>query len=53
MIDNKVNEKVVDFYDKFYNWVITKGPSILLAIVIIFVGFWLIRVFKRWMQGKM
>lgn len=42
-----------NFYDKFYNWVIDKGPSFLLSIVILFAGLWLIRVFSRWMQRRL
>ncbi|MES2457125.1 MAG: mechanosensitive ion channel family protein [Bacteroidota bacterium] len=39
--------------DKFYAWVIEKGPSILLGIAVLFVGFWLIRVFSHWMEKRL
>jgi small conductance mechanosensitive channel len=35
-------------YDRFNNWLLVFGPRILLAIVIVFVGAWLIRIVKRW-----
>jgi len=40
-------------YDKAYNWVITSGPKIILALIILFVGFWLIRIFSRIMRKSM
>lgn len=40
------------FYDKAYDWVIERGPSVLLGIAILFVGFWLIRVLSRWLERK-
>lgn len=45
--------QTANFYDKFYDWVILKGPNILLAIAVIAMGFWLIRVFSRWMQSRL
>jgi small conductance mechanosensitive channel len=39
--------------DKFYNWILEKGPSILLGLLVLFVGFWLIRVFSRWMEARL
>ncbi|HUQ66948.1 MAG TPA: mechanosensitive ion channel family protein [Flavitalea sp.] len=41
MDDNKI-------YDKIYNWLITSGPRILLAIIILLAGIWFIRIMKRW-----
>lgn len=34
-------------YDKLLNWVIYTGPKVLAAIVILVLGFWLIRLFKK------
>ena len=39
--------------DKFYAWVIEKGPAILMGIAVLFFGFWLIRVFSRWMEHRL
>jgi len=39
------------FYDKAFNWIIDKGPNILIGIAILFIGLWLIKVFSRWMQS--
>jgi small conductance mechanosensitive channel len=38
------------FYDKAYTWILTVGPKILIGLIIVFVGLWLIRVIKRWMN---
>ncbi len=49
----QVVQKVEGFYDKFYDWLLLKGPLILLGITVLLVGLWLIRVFARWMQNRM
>ncbi|MEI9946019.1 MAG: mechanosensitive ion channel family protein [Chitinophagaceae bacterium] len=41
------------FYDKAYNWLISYGPRILLAIAFLFIGFWLIRVFNRFLKKRL
>jgi small conductance mechanosensitive channel len=41
------------FYDKFFDWVIEKGPLVLLGIVLLFIGLWLIKMFSRWMTRRM
>jgi small conductance mechanosensitive channel len=38
------------FYDSVYNWLIEYGPRILLAILILILGFWLIRVLNGWVK---
>ncbi|WP_342327920.1 mechanosensitive ion channel family protein [Pedobacter sp. FW305-3-2-15-E-R2A2] len=48
-----MNQKVENFYDKFYDWLLVKGPVILLGMVVLLVGLWLIGVFSRWMQNRM
>jgi len=35
------------FYDKAYNWLLTFGPRLLLAIAIFIIGLWLIRMLSR------
>ena len=35
------------FYDKALNWLITFGPRILLAVVMLVIGFWLIAKFRK------
>ncbi|MET0391962.1 MAG: mechanosensitive ion channel domain-containing protein [Chitinophagaceae bacterium] len=41
------------FYDKAYNWVVTMGPRILVAIAVLIIGFWLIRMLNRLMKRRM
>ena len=50
---NEISKRTENFYDKFFDWVIEKGPLVLLGIVLLFVGLWLIKVFARWMTGRM
>lgn len=35
------------FYDKAYNWLMTFGPNIIIATLMAFIGFWLIRIFIK------
>ncbi len=35
------------FYEKFYNWLVTYGPNIVIAVLLAVIGFWLIKVFLR------
>lgn len=46
-------DHTLQFYDKAFNWIIEKGPNILIGIVILVVGFWLIRVFSRWITNSL
>lgn len=49
----EINQKAEHFYDKFYDWLLLKGPLVLLGIAVLLVGLWLIRLFSRWMQNRM
>jgi small conductance mechanosensitive channel len=40
-------------YDKVYSWILTVGPRLIIAIIVVIVGFWLIRVLKRLMNNHM
>jgi len=35
-------------YDKIYTWLVTFGPRILLAVVVLIAGIWLLRLTKKW-----
>ncbi len=41
------------FYDQAFHWVITVGPKIIIAIIVLLVGQWLLRIFNRWFKGMM
>ncbi|SDF76047.1 small conductance mechanosensitive channel [Pedobacter terrae] len=41
------------FYDKAYDWIIDKGPSLILGIILLILGLWLIKLLGKWMQGGM
>jgi small conductance mechanosensitive channel len=41
------------FYDKAYSWILTVGPKILIGIILLLLGFWLIRIFRGWMMRHM
>lgn len=55
MIDTVPAKKVapvdhtLQFYDKAFDWIIERGPNILVGIAILMVGMWLIKVFSRWL----
>jgi len=46
-----------DTLDKLYgraiNWIIAKGPEVLLGIAILILGLWLIKLFGRWLKNGM
>jgi len=43
-----INERHVEkLYDKAYDWLLAIGPRIVAAIIILFLGIWLIRLAKR------
>jgi len=39
-----------NFYDRAYNWVLTTGPRLIMAVALLLIGLWLIRVFIGWMR---
>ncbi len=41
------------FYDKVYNWILTVGPRMLIAVVVLFIGIWVIRFLKRTLNRHM
>lgn len=53
MKEIKVTDKTESLYDKFYDWVIEKGPSVLLGIAVLIIGWWLIRVLSGWMEKRL
>ncbi|WP_131537237.1 mechanosensitive ion channel family protein [Pedobacter nototheniae] len=44
---------VSHFYDKAYDWIIDRGPSILLGLGLLIVGFWVIKLIGKWLQSGM
>jgi small conductance mechanosensitive channel len=41
------------FYQQVYAWLLSYIPRIVLGFVILFLGFWFIRLVKRWLNGHM
>jgi small conductance mechanosensitive channel len=41
------------FYDQAFHWLITFGPRIIIAIFVLFIGQWLLRIFNRWIKRLM
>jgi len=37
-------------YDQAYHWVLTYGPKIIVAIIVLLIGIWLIRLLNRWIK---
>lgn len=40
------------FYDKAYDWLIERGPAVLLGIVLLLAGLWLINWFNGWLRRR-
>ncbi|MEO8403452.1 MAG: mechanosensitive ion channel domain-containing protein [Chitinophagaceae bacterium] len=40
------------FYNKAYDWILSYGPRILAAILVLFIGMWLIRMLNRFLKSK-
>ncbi len=38
------------FYNKAYDWIISYGPRIGLAVLVFLLGLWFIRVFNKWLK---
>lgn len=46
----KIDASNIDhFYDKAYDWIIDKGPSVILGIALLILGLWLIKLLGKWM----
>ncbi|RXF67166.1 mechanosensitive ion channel family protein [Arcticibacter tournemirensis] len=41
------------FYDKAYDWILRNGPGLILAIIILLVGLWVIRLVKKGLARSM
>ena len=41
------------FYDEAFHWLITYGPKIIIAIIVLVAGQWLMRIFNRWLKKWM
>src|SRR5947209_21463 len=38
------------FYATAYAWLLAEGPKILAGLIIFFIGLWLIKILKRWLN---
>ncbi|TDO20635.1 mechanosensitive ion channel family protein [Pedobacter duraquae] len=48
----KLNSAQVDkFYDKVYNWLIIAVPNIIVAILILAIGLWVIKLVSKWLHS--
>jgi small conductance mechanosensitive channel len=45
-----MKERVGTFYDTVYQWLITWGPKIVIALLLFIIGQWLIRLLRRWLN---
>lgn len=39
-----------EFYKKASDWLIVNVPKIIIALMILFIGFWVIRIFSKWLK---
>ncbi len=42
-----------EIYQEAINWLITRGPRILIGLIILTIGFWLIKIFKKWLNNSL
>ncbi|RZL15662.1 MAG: mechanosensitive ion channel, partial [Pedobacter sp.] len=45
--------KINDFYEKIYDWIIIKAPSVIIGIVVLVLGLYLIKWLGKWLQNGM
>lgn len=45
--------KLSTFYDKIYDWVLIKGPSVIVGVIILIAGLYLIKWVGKWLQNGM
>lgn len=45
----KIHIDVDEIFQEAVEWIIHNGPRIILAFVILFVGFWIIKIIKKWL----
>ncbi len=41
------------FYDKVYNWIFDHGPNLILAIFLLLIGLWFIKLVRKWLKAAM
>lgn len=41
------------FYDKAADWIIIKGPSVIIGLIVLVIGFWVISQFVRWSRSRL
>jgi small conductance mechanosensitive channel len=41
------------FYDQAFHWLITYGPKIIIAVIVLLTGQWLLRMLNRWIKRMM
>lgn len=42
-----------ELYQKAIDWIINNGPRILFALLILVIGWWLIKLFKKWLNNSL
>src|SRR5690348_12467274 len=48
-----MKEKIEQLYDRMLNWLIFYGPKVLIALVVLIIGFWVIRILNKWLIKRM
>ncbi len=41
------------FYDQAFHWLITFGPKLIIAIIVLIIGQWLLRIVNKWLRRVM
>lgn len=49
----KIQINTQELYQKASDWIINNGPRILFALIILVAGFWMIKMFKKWLSNSL
>lgn len=53
MLDISLGLNSEKFYEKAYSWILSVGPRLLFAVLVLVIGEWMIKLFRRWLQHTM
>ena len=48
LVFRSMKTRIEDFYTVAYHWLLNYGPKIILALIVFFIGQWVIRLLRRW-----
>ena len=49
----KTHINLDEIYQQGVDWVVTRGPRILFGLLLLMIGFWVIKIFKKWLNNSL